>query len=174
MIFISKFHFICMPEASEKVMRVIAAGFIRRNGKLLVAKRSTKARLFPGQYELPGGKLEFGESVFDATIREVREETGLDIELTHFLGAYVWLISNGNTSIRFCFVARVVGGELRVEPRTDGEIVQPVWLSRGELRESENKFRNPVTEKCLDDYFAGIRYPLEVVRTLSGPPYFGD
>jgi ADP-ribose pyrophosphatase YjhB (NUDIX family) len=160
-----------MPNVSHRLM--VACGAIcERKGKILMVKeyRPEEGHVL----NQPVGKLEFGESVFDATIREVREETGLDIELTYFLGAYVWLISNGNTSIRFCFVARVVGGELRVEPRTDKEIVQPVWLSREELRESENKFRNPVTEKCLDDYFAGIRHPLEVVRTLSGPPYFGD
>jgi 8-oxo-dGTP pyrophosphatase MutT (NUDIX family) len=122
----------------------------------------------------PVGGLELGESILDAAIREVREETGLEIELTHFLGAYVWLINDGKTSIRFCFVARVIGGNLRPEPRTDSETVKPVWLSLQQLKESEPKFRNPVTKKCLEDYFAGVRHPLSVIQALSGPTYLGD
>ena len=160
-----------MSNISYRLM--VACGAIcEQKGKILMVReyRPEEGHVL----NQPVGELRPGESVFNATVREVREETGLDIDLTHFLGAYVWLISNGDTSIRFCFVAQVVGGELRNEPRTDREIVQPVWLSREELRESENKFRNPVTKKCLEDYYAGKWYPLEVVQTLSGPPYFGD
>lgn len=114
----------------------------------------------------PVGKLNLHEDIFEGTRREVKEETGLEIKLTHFLGAYVWLLNNGNTSIRFCFVACVTGGKLRPEPRADNETVEPVWLSREELHELESRFRNPVTRKCLEDYFAGTRYPLEAVKTL--------
>ena len=160
-----------MLNASGKLM--VACGAIcEQNGKILMVQEYRPDEgLVLNQ---PVGKLQLHESVFDAAIREVHEETGLNVELTHFLGVYVWLISNGNTSIRFCFVAQVLDGGLRAEPRTDREIVQPVWLSREELHESENRFRNPVTKRCLEDYFAGVRYPLEVVNTLSGAPYSED
>ncbi len=115
----------------------------------------------------PVGALDLGEDVYQGAKREVFEETGLEIELTHFLGAYVWLLGNGNTSIRFCFVAQVVGGALRPEPRDDDEIVEPVWLSPEELREFQDQFRNPVTQKCIDDYYAGKLYPLDAVRMLN-------
>jgi ADP-ribose pyrophosphatase YjhB (NUDIX family) len=151
---------------------MVACGAIcEKAGKILMVEeiRPEEGRVL----NQPVGKLEFGEDVFAATIRETKEETGLDIELTHFLGVYIWLINNGNTSIRFCFIGCVVGGQLRDELRTDNETVSPVWLSREELDNRKTQCRNCVTKQCLDDYFLGKLYPLEIVQTLKGPPYFG-
>jgi hypothetical protein len=62
------------------------------------------------------------------------------------------------------FIARVACGELRREIQTDDEIAEPMWLSREELKQRETQFRNPVTKKCLADYFSGTRYPLAAVQ----------
>lgn len=153
-----------MEQERKPRLSVSCGAICEQDGKILMVKeyRPTEGVVF----NQPVGKLEFEEDIFEGTRREVKEETGLDIELTHFLGAYVWLVDNGNTSIRFCFVARVVQGILRAESRLDNTTVEPLWLSREELYERENMFRNLVTKKCLADYFAGKRYPLEVVATL--------
>ena len=45
----------------DRAQRTIADAFIYKDGKALIAKRSRKCKLFPGLYELPGGKIEFGE-----------------------------------------------------------------------------------------------------------------
>ena len=143
----------------------VACGVICENaGRILMVQETRAAEGVV--FNQPVGKLEPHEDIFEGTCREVKEETGLDVELTDFLGAYTWLLSNGNTSIRFCFIARVACGELRRETRTDDEIVEPMWLSREELKQLETQFRNPVTKKCLADYFSGTRYPLAVVQTI--------
>ena len=49
--------------------------------KVLLVKRVKTANFLPNFYELPGGRLEFGESPEEAVIREVREETGLEVEI---------------------------------------------------------------------------------------------
>ncbi len=70
-------------------------------GKVLLTKRE--------DFEiwcLPGGGVEDGESLAEAAIREAKEETGLDVELTRLVGVY----------------SRPVGGELRTQPHETLEV----------------------------------------------------
>ncbi len=60
--------------------QVVAAAAIVRGGALLAARR-TEPPLLAGGWELPGGKVEAGESDQDAVVREVCEELGVDITL---------------------------------------------------------------------------------------------
>jgi 8-oxo-dGTP diphosphatase len=57
-----------------------------RDGKILILKRSTDSKTNPGKWELPGGKVDQGESFDHALIREVYEETNLKISLEHVVG----------------------------------------------------------------------------------------
>ena len=118
-------------------------------------------------YNQPVGELEVGESIFTATKREVKEETGYDIDLVKYLGTYVWLLENGRTSIRMCFVGKVIGGSLQKESWDDDELIVPKWFNRDELEVLSHRFRNPVTHKCLEDYYAGKSYPLSVVTHIN-------
>ncbi len=56
------------------------------DNKILILKRSTDSKTNPGKWELPGGKVDQGESFDQALIREVSEETGLKIALEHVVG----------------------------------------------------------------------------------------
>ena len=56
------------------------------DGKLLLIQRGEDS--FKGQYALPGGFVEYGESVEEAVEREVKEETGLDAEVRELVGVY--------------------------------------------------------------------------------------
>lgn len=58
-----------------------------RSGRCLLIKRSPKSKANPGKWDLPGGKAEMGEKFDDALLREVSEETGLSITLTHVAGS---------------------------------------------------------------------------------------
>jgi ADP-ribose pyrophosphatase YjhB (NUDIX family) len=84
-------------------------------GRVLLIHRTDNDR-----WALPGGEVELGENVSQAVIREVREETGLEVEITDFVGIYsdpkhIIAYDDGEVRQQFslCFRARPIGGALR-------------------------------------------------------------
>ncbi|GLI00675.1 NUDIX domain-containing protein [Phytohabitans aurantiacus] len=84
-------------------------------GRILLQRRTDS-----GNWSLPGGVMEMGETIGHAAVREVREETGLDVELTGILGIYTdpgHIIAYADGEVRqefvVTFTAKTVGGELR-------------------------------------------------------------
>jgi len=71
----------------EKSFKLSVKVVIRHNGRLLLLKRSSNCRSNAGKWDLPGGKVELGESFDRALLREVAEETGLTISLQRVVGA---------------------------------------------------------------------------------------
>ncbi|HET9955428.1 MAG TPA: hypothetical protein VFQ61_13025 [Polyangiaceae bacterium] len=109
----------------------------------------------------PVGRLQPREDLIQATARIVRADTGLEISIHSMLDPYVWLMTNGYSIIRFCFIAQVVGGRL-----TGQGSCKPTWYSQGELREHEGLLRNPATVRAVSDYISGVRHPLDRVQTF--------
>lgn len=87
-------------------------------------------------WALPGGTHDFGESIVETVIREIREETGLDVEVTGLVGIYTdpkarIAYSDGEVRQQFTlsFRCRVLGGTLQ----RDSESQELRWVSRDEL-----------------------------------------
>lgn len=116
-------------------------------------------------FNQPAGHLEPGETLLQAARRETLEETGWEVELTHFLGLYQYVSSANEVSyIRSCFIATPVRA---VPGRTlDPDIIRPHWLTIDEIRQLGTRLRSPVVLRVLDDYLRGISYPLSTITTL--------
>ena len=87
---------------------------------ILLIKRDTVP--FKGYWALPGGRAELGENVEQAIVREVKEETGLDVTVVRKIGEYHEQGVQGGVEYDYypaCFLVKVVGGELK---RQESEI----------------------------------------------------
>jgi ADP-ribose pyrophosphatase YjhB (NUDIX family) len=69
-----------MPPTPE----VAVGAVVLRGDEILLIRRARGAAV--GKWAIPGGRVEFGEGLKDALVREVREETGLDVTVGRFLG----------------------------------------------------------------------------------------
>jgi ADP-ribose pyrophosphatase YjhB (NUDIX family) len=88
---------------------------VNNKGKILLHRRSDNAR-----WALPGGVMDIGESIAQTVTREVREETGLEVEPEYIVGVYsdpghVFAYDDGEVRQQFsiCFACRIVGGQVR-------------------------------------------------------------
>jgi 8-oxo-dGTP diphosphatase len=91
---------------------VPAAGVVVvEDGRVLMVQRKFEPRA--GQWTLPAGFVEYDEHVEACAARETREETGLRVELTRLLGAYMAMDDPRVQVVLLLYLARRVGGELR-------------------------------------------------------------
>jgi 8-oxo-dGTP diphosphatase len=101
------------------------------NDTILLIKRNTKP--FVGYWALPGGRMDPGETVEQTIVREVKEETGLDVAIVRVIGEYVEKGVKDDVEYEYyptCFLVRVVGGEIK---RQESEIREVKAFQLGEL-----------------------------------------
>ena len=142
------------------------AVLVERDGRFLLVEESADSlseRTGRLVYNQPAGHVEKGETLEQAAVREALEETGWDVELTGFLGLYVYTppFNREITYYRACFLAEAV--RHYPERALDDGILHAVWMTRDELADSE-RLRSPLVLKCVDDALAGQHYPLALVH----------
>ena len=80
---------------TDKHQKICVGGMLLRDNKVLVVRRSARETLFPGMYELPGGKVDFGEHPEQALIREFQEETRLDVRVGEPFRIFTYVTNDG-------------------------------------------------------------------------------
>src|SRR5215471_19614184 len=101
---------------------------VNGQGEILLIRRTDN-----GNWAVPGGAMDLGESITDAAVRETREETGIECEITGLIGIYtnprhvIRYTSNEEVRQEFSvvFTARPTGGELR--PSSESSELQ--WIA---------------------------------------------
>jgi 8-oxo-dGTP diphosphatase len=128
-----------MSDHPDAVRPVVGAGAVVQDAdaRLLVVRRGRAPAA--GRWSLPGGRVERGERAADTVVREVAEETGLEVEVTSFVG-FSEAIHHDHHVVILDFLAVVVGGQLR--PGDDAAEV--AWVTRAELA------ARPTTDGLLD------------------------
>jgi 8-oxo-dGTP diphosphatase len=115
------------------------------------------------QWTMPGGGVEFEETVEEGVIRELREETGYDVELVGLLGVDSWVMPGERRvdgsgrpmkSVRVLFEARVVGGKLTHE--VDGTTDEARWIP---LADVAGLHRVDLIDTAIDLWSARRRQP---------------
>ncbi|MEV5719775.1 NUDIX domain-containing protein [Amycolatopsis mediterranei] len=119
------------PKANS--IAVAVSAFIQDDqGRILLIRRTDN-----DLYSIPGGQLELGETLAEAAVREVREETGIECAVTEVIGLYsdpkhVIAYDDGEVRQEFsiCFRAHPIGGSLR----TSDESKEVNWVSESDLQ----------------------------------------
>jgi mutator protein MutT len=130
---------------------LIVQALIRKNtGEYLAIKRAREVEV--GTWEFPGGKVDFGETIEKAVQREVKEETGLKVDLERFVGwgqGFSVKDSKGELKDRFVmfFECKLIKGKLKF----DHETADHKWVTL------EDMMRFQPLSKPVQDFFGKFR-----------------
>ena len=147
------------------------AAVIERNvdgvQKFLLVEELTRDGL---KFNNPAGHLDPGESPAQACARETLEETAFHFTPTHLVGVYLSRFERVEpegvldiTYLRIAFCGEL--GEFVNGLALDEGIVRTVWLTADEIRASTDHHRSPLLLKCMEDYLAGKRFPIDLITT---------
>ena len=141
---------------------VTVATVVVRDGRVLCVEEQVNGRRVLNQ---PAGHLEPDEGLAEAAVRETLEETGWDVRLTAFVGAYQWKAPETRRHyLRFAFAAEPV----RHHPQRplDTGIIEAIWLTPGELLAARERHRSPLVWEAVADCLGGRRQPLSLLRQV--------
>jgi 8-oxo-dGTP pyrophosphatase MutT (NUDIX family) len=148
---------------------VTVAGIIEKDGKYLLVEEHTPNGLM---FNNPAGHLDPGESLLQACVREVLEETAFHFTPTALVGVYLSRFFKQASAdepaqdisyLRFAFTGELVAHE--AGRALDDGIVRTLWMSIEEMQATQAKHRSRLLLRCAQDHAAGQRFPLETVYT---------
>ena len=147
-----RFDYYHDPEAPAANSLVVgsSAVVVDGEGRILLQRRSDS-----GNWALPGGAMDIGETFGESVVREVKEETGFDVQIERIIGVYsdpghVFAYDDGEVRQEFniCLACTIVGGELAVSSEsTDVQFVQFDEVPELTMHES--------VRKRIEDYVRG-------------------
>ena len=145
------------PDAPEPNSVVPSANVVvvNEDGTILVIRRTDN-----GNLALPGGGMDLGESITHTAVREVREETGLDVEITGLVGIYtnprhlIEYTSDGEIRQEFSvvFTARPNGGS----PTTSSEASEVIWIDPADVSDLQ---MHPSMRQRIEHFREGRAQP---------------
>lgn len=115
------------------VQKICAAGAIVHDGKILIVQRASDDEAFPGLWELPSGKQEPLETTIDAAKREVKEETGLNVEVVRPVGSFKFKMEKEDEIrdvTQISFLVKPIGS---VEVKLSSEHQNFAWITKDEI-----------------------------------------
>jgi 8-oxo-dGTP diphosphatase len=142
--------------AQNGIVLVVSVSIFKDEEVLMIKENKPSAM---NKWNFPSGRIESGEDILYAARREVKEETGFDVELTSTTGVYNFVSSAGNQVILFHFTGEVTGGSLNIE---EDEIIDNKWMKVSHLVNFDNEeLRDPsvikqIVNSLLDKNFYSI------------------
>ncbi len=147
-----------MTEHQYYTHKVAVIAYILRNNKFLLLKRTTE----PAIWAPPGGRLERDEPPVQGLKREIREETGFEIEVV--APVTVWFGQwKGRPLLSIDYLVRVTGGEFRLS----SEHSDAIWVTLEELERGEPVQLDPRLGFTLEDF----RQAWRLIQTLRAGGY---
>lgn len=112
---------------AEPLPEVAVGGVVVRDGAVLLVRRGRGVAV--GRWSLPGGRLEPGESLVEAVVRELREETGLDVQVDGLCG----VVERRGGDHHYVILDYWCRADPNGVPRAGDDAADVVWARRGDL-----------------------------------------
>ena len=133
----------------RKIILTAAGAIITRGDQILLQRRSHN-----GNWSLIGGLMELDETLSETAIREIREETGLEVKLDYLVGVYhnrhaEWPNGDKAHVVSAVYKASIISGE----PRLDEESLELRFFSKEDLPALPSEDY----QEAIKDYFMGVR-----------------
>ncbi|MFA6296779.1 MAG: NUDIX hydrolase [Patescibacteria group bacterium] len=150
-----------------QVFCVVGTIVVKDDKILLIREAGT---IDKGKWNLPAGWLDLGENPIDGAKREAKEETGLDIKITDFLGIYSLVRLDLQKvdgfirhPIKLIFIGKINGE--KIDNIDNEEIAEVKWFSLSEIEKmSKNELRDMDIKDQFKDCLAGKQYSLEIIK----------
>ena len=143
-------------------MKIIVGGVIEKNGKYLLVQEA-KASCYK-KWNLPAGHLQFNESLIEGAKREIKEETGCDVEITGILNIANRLIEDDIFMV-ITFSTKLINENITYDKK---EILDVKWLDYEEIMNNmEEKLRDAFIKISIKNYKNNLIAPIEIVNVIN-------
>ena len=143
-------------------MHVVVGGVVEKEGKFLLVQEA-KEKCY-GKWNIPAGHLDFGESITEGAKREIKEETGCDVELTGIVN-----VANRRMEDDILVIAVFATKLLKEEIVYDkNEILDVKWFSYDEImNKMDNQLRDlNFIKKSIENYHNNIIGDMRIINVL--------
>ena len=108
----------------------------------------------------PAGHVENNETLEEAVIREVLEETGWRVHPKNIIGSYSFTPYHGaDTFHRICFACHAISKETN---ELDPDIQESIWMTKEQIM--AHPLRSPLVRQCIEDYENAPTFPLTLIN----------
>ena len=113
----------------ENKFGVAVKAMIEKEGKFLLIHKSETEDINPKTIDIPGGRIEFGENIEEALIREIKEETNLDIEIIKPTNIWSFLPKENFQLVGITFLCKYASGDLNLSDEHEHSI----WVDKEDI-----------------------------------------
>lgn len=143
---------------------VAALGFVENDKEEILIVKERRS----GKWVFPGGQVEVGENLMDGLIREIKEESGIDVEISHLTSIYSNTgtyeghsgVKTVPTKVMFDFVCKPIGGELTTSDETSASR----WVNKEEVLNMISAPALRTRYQAYLDYNGSINYMDYITR----------
>jgi len=120
-----------LAKMKDRKPKLVVSVLVRNNGKYLLVREILESGI--DKWIVPGGKVEFGESLEDAARRELQEETGLNINNLEFMCFKEALFPDYNYHTVIFFYS-ATSNKVKLENDIEGKVIEANWFSKKEIK----------------------------------------
>lgn len=144
------------------MVKVIVGGVIEKDGKYLLVQEAKKHCY--GKWNFPAGHLDFNESLIQGATREIKEETGCDVELNGVLNVANRIL-NDDLFVMIVFNAKLINENIEYDK---DEILDVKWIDYDEIMNNmDDKLRGSYVKKAVYNNKNNIIAPIEIINILD-------